>query len=83
MSMWDDYALEVDLDQDIRYMEIEQEANEGYWTTKDGKMIHVSDMTESHIRNTINFIKKRDSCDMYLPWILVFEKELERRGLQL
>ena len=60
-------------------LRIEKEAEYGVWTTKDGTQIPVEDMTTSHIRNTIAFIKRTDQTDMYLPWVEVFEEELERR----
>ena len=32
---------------------------EGIWETKDHKIIKIKDMETSHIKNTINFLKKR------------------------
>ncbi len=73
--------LRDDIDNDWEQIrdEIEDEAEYGVWTTKDGEQIPVEEMTTSHIQNTIAFIKRTDQTDMYLPWIRVFEHELERR----
>lgn len=56
------------------------EAQDGIWTTKDGRRIPVRDMTTSHILNTIAYIKRNWDTDIYQPWIDVFEEELERRN---
>lgn len=79
MSLGSDCIPEIDIDESVRYLEVENEANKGFWTTKNGTIIHVTDMTDDHIRNTINYIKRIDKIDLYLPWIHTFEKELERR----
>ena len=68
------YANEVEL-----RMEIEKSAANGIWTTRDGKRIRIIDMSEDHIKNTINYIRKNDSTDMMLPWVTVFQNELKRR----
>ena len=62
------------------YHDIEVQAKNKIWTTKDGTKIPVSKMTDSHILNTINLIKRKDRHDYYLPWIKVFEEEMRRRG---
>lgn len=37
---------------------------EGYWETKDHRIIKISNMDTSHIRNTINYLKRhRDFYD--------------------
>ena len=63
------------------YHDIEEEAKSKIWTTKDGTKIPVRDMTDSHIQNTINLIKRMDKYDYYLPWLKVFEEELRDRKL--
>lgn len=80
MSIGSDMIDVLDMDEYCICMQIDEEAKAGFWETKDGTKIHVTDMTTSHIKNTINFIKRRDYNDRYLPWIDRFEEELERRG---
>lgn len=81
MSLGLDCIPEFDTDIQVRYIEIEYESMRGFWTTRDGTRIHVSDMTESHIRNTIRYIERVDKIDLYLPWIDRFKRELRERGL--
>ena len=83
MSLGLDCISEIDIDEQVRYMEVEHEAMRGFWTTKDGTRIHVSDMTESHIRNTIRYIERVDKIDLYLPWVDRFKRELRERGLEV
>jgi len=56
------------------------------WTTKDGGSIKVSDMTSSHIKNSIRLCRKKSltstfTCDSekWDEWIEVFEDELSER----
>ncbi|MCR5669671.1 MAG: hypothetical protein K6G10_01580 [Butyrivibrio sp.] len=79
MSMGTEAALEADMDEYIRYMNIERDAENGFWTMKNGERIHVSKMTEGHIRNTIALLEKNNARDLYLPWICRLEKELNDR----
>ena len=81
MSLGSDIVTELDIDCQVRYMEVRNEAMRGFWTTRDGSQVHVSDMTESHIRNTIRYIERVDKVDLYLPWIDRFKSELRERGL--
>lgn len=84
MSLADDMIEHImDMDEYYVCMQIDEEAKAGFWETKDGTQIHVTDMTTSHIKNAINFIKKRNYHDRYLPWINRFKEELERRGEKL
>ena len=62
------------------YEEIEAEAHEGIWQTKDGKRIPVSEMSDSHLRNTIAYLERKDDCDLMLPWIEVMRNELDKRS---
>lgn len=58
---------------------IEKDASIGIWVTKDNKELKISEMQTSHIRNCINFIKRKDD-DLYKCYIPVFEAELKKRG---
>lgn len=79
MSLFDDFFAEHVADIDVEYQRIQKEAEQGIWTTKNGKHIAVSDMTDEHIVNTLNMLKRFDDNDMYLPWIERFEAELRYR----
>ena len=73
-----DYAWEIE--QAMNYEEdIWNEAQNGVWETKDGRLIPVEEMTTEHINNTIAFIKRNWDNEIYQPWIDVFNEELERR----
>ena len=50
--------------------------NNEKWPSADGKIHHISDMTISHIVNTIAKIKREKWRLVYLP---IFQKELARR----
>ena len=63
-----------------RYENIKADAEFGYWTTKGDKVIHVSKMETSHIKNCIRYLERHDKVDMYLPWIERFKEELKARG---
>lgn len=82
MSYYEDFIADYnpELDRDLKYMQIESEAKQGYWTTKSGETIHISKMSTSHILNTIKYIERHDKEDYYLPWIYEFNEELKRRG---
>lgn len=77
MSMAEDYIDAFDIENE--YERIREDAERGIWTARDGSQIAVSNMRYNHIVNTINMLKRNDSCDMYLPWIKRFEAELQQR----
>ena len=60
------------------YLAVKKIAAQKIWTTSSGMEIPVSEMSDLHIKNIINFIK-RDRHEL-LPWIDVLEEELKRRG---
>ena len=64
------------LDGEMERMEIELHSE--IWTMRDGKTIKVRHMTEQHIRNTINMLRKSNH-PMASGWIDVFNEELEGR----
>ena len=52
------------------------------WTMKDGTHIKLSEMSRSHIQNTINLIRRTASVadrEDALEWIAAFKEELEFR----
>lgn len=81
MSMGEEWIAEHYYDVEEEMRRIEDEAKQGVWTTNNGEQIPVEGMATSHIKNTIAYIKRVDSIDMYLPWIRVFEAELTRREM--
>lgn len=80
MGYGSEIAEEMEGDFAVLEAIIETSAREGIWTTRDGRRIAVEDMTDSHIRNTIAYLKRNDVCDIYLPWITRMRRELERRA---
>lgn len=55
----------------------------GNWTQKDGTVIPISKMEDSHIRNCLRMLKRQEekygTDDIREAWIDRFTKELERR----
>lgn len=47
------------------------------WTRQNGTRIRVSDMSNEHIQNTINFLKREGRC---LEWVDIFLDELDSRN---
>lgn len=50
--IYSDYGL------DDPYIEEEEEIDIGSWETKDGRVLRITDMTLSHLENTVRFITK-------------------------
>lgn len=57
-----------------------------YWKTKDGKIIRISDMTTTHIINTIKMLRRQiDGSihdDFVYDYVDAMQKELKRRGIR-
>ena len=79
MSYFEDFIADHVADEDMEYLQMEHEANKGIWTTASGEEIHVSEMETSHIVNTIKYLERKDFKDLYLSWIEMLKKELDRR----
>ena len=72
-----------DLD-NFRYTSLIQEykdlGNEMAWDMKDGTPIKLKDMKDSHIKNTINMLKRKPHTNTRSAWMEIFESEsLNRR----
>lgn len=45
----------------IAELTLERLADEGIWQTKDGNRVKIENMSDSHLRNTINMLKRSKS----------------------
>ena len=59
--------IEMEIERDMEYLRISNEADKGIWTTRDGRKIPITEMTDAHLTNTINYLKRIDTIDMYYP----------------
>lgn len=78
MSLGSDYRADHCVDiEDIKY-HARLYAKNGIWVKKDGTRIKISDMSDNHIANSINLLKRNESVisDIYIP---VLKAELDRR----
>jgi len=80
MSYGAECRMELEIARDEEYWRVSREADMGIWTTRDGRKIPVEKMTDAHLNNTINYLKRIDTIDMYYPWVVKMKKELERRN---
>lgn len=69
MGMYDDYKVD-----EIFRSQYPHGVNNDEWTTKEGKILKIKDMTNAHIRNCMRMIGQNDDF-----WY-AFEAELKRRG---
>ena len=66
----------------------DKKIKEGVWIQRDGTDIHINDMKDSHIRNCINMLKRKQDYDpadknsISNKYIRRFEKELNKRELE-
>ena len=79
MSLGQEWCAENEGVLEEVYRRAEKQAETKVWRTKDGRELNVSEMSERHIKNTINYIRRNDPVDVMYPWIKVFEEELKRR----
>lgn len=66
-----------------------EELEQGIWTQRNGAAIHVSEMSEQHLRRTIRLCESKsrealddfdeDAHDLWESWVQVFERELTKR----
>lgn len=81
MSLGMEFSVESEINYMVRYCQIQRQAKSRVWITKDGKKINVSDMTDQHLINTTKFIERNNVNDLYIPWLLVFYNELDKRKI--
>lgn len=84
-------SMEAEWDAEIRYRarvskarEIKDLYQSGvlFWETKDGSKIHTSAMTDSHLINTISWLKRKDEDDVLINrWIEILEIEKLKRTI--
>ena len=49
------------------------------WTTREGKRIHVSEMSDSHAQNTLNMIIKQNGAKKILTAILSLNEQANKK----
>ena len=66
----------------------DKKIKEGVWVQRDGSEIRIKDMKDSHIRNCINILKRKqdydptDKSSIANKYIQRFKKELSKRELE-
>jgi hypothetical protein len=79
-----DNAYEIEQSQkrwESIFIKAEIEASKGIWRTKDGRVLKVEEMETGHIKNCMRMLE-RNNVPIRKPYIVMFTKELHRRGEQ-
>jgi len=54
------------------------------WTMKDGTWIMIKDMKDSHVKNTINMLRREPQNGIKKAWVDIFEDvQLKRRFIKI
>ena len=78
MSYGNEIATERYIEREIAYFRAKSMANKGEWITKDGRVLRVVDMTDSHISNCLAMLQRGNS-PYAEPFICMFKSEQDRR----
>lgn len=79
MSLGSDFSAEMEANLAVLEWEIDYKARTKTWTTKDGRHLRFSQMSDSHLQNTIRMLERNNECDIYLPLITAMQEELKER----
>lgn len=58
MSLGNEMREEMEIDSQIEELKLYRLADKGIWTTINGAKCKIEDMSNSHLKNTINFLKR-------------------------
>ena len=85
-SIEDRYAFMKHISYGNPYVNVHKTQDFTKWTCKDGTSINITDMTTSHLRNTISFLQKKMTNDtpyttkiMYSNYIEAMQTEINKR----
>ena len=86
VSYGEELLLEMEINEATNYIVTLQLVANEWWKTKNGKLIRISDMTNTHLVNTINMLRRQidgSAHDDYCwDYITAMEDELRKRGIK-